>query len=434
MAAPKAKRPKKPNPNFPLFPHISGSWTAVIDGKNKAFGGWSRDTRGDAAKIRYDEFMRARREGGQMSPVVAGPIGVEDLFGRFLDRKGEAMDAGRIEPRSYGDYKAALTEFAKIVGVSIAADSLQPGHFGAVAVAWTKRMGPHAYNRNISNLRTAFKWAEKNRLIPRAPWYGDQFDKLPIRDRRRATRATEAEHGKRLLAADEIRKVIRAKTGPQLRAMVLLGLNCGFLAIDCARLTKQAIDIDGAWLEFVRQKTETFRAAALWPETVKALRAVLAQEREGVDLNLAALVFLTKRRRPWVHDNITRTDGGAVKKVRRSDAVNQAFGKLLKKLKIKREGVNFSSLRKTYRTAADELGDRNAVLVTMGHSFSGMDEFYVRAMAEPRLRRVSDHARKCLMPKAGSLRGGIGASRSKRGRKVQAGARARARSRRANGA
>lgn len=390
-------RPKKPSPNFPLFPHMNGSWIAKIDGKGKSFGGWANDRRGEAARIRYDDFMRARREGTIAKPVQIKPdaVTVRDVCNLFLAAR---QDDG-ISARTYSDYKDDLTAFATMVGPSKLADALAPDDFAAVRAEWDSRLGPHALGRKIQNIRAAFKWAgpDGRGLIGRLPLYGGQFNKPKAIEKRRAKRIGEKTSGKLMFEPDEIRKILAAAP-PQLKAMTLLGLNCGFLAIDCARLTKSAIDFDRGVVDFVREKTENPRTAVLWRETIDALRAVVSvPPKDAAD---ADLVFLTRTGVPWVRDVVERKAGN-ITRVAHLDAVSGEFGKLLRsidlKAKGKRVGLNFAALRKTFRTAADDAGDRNAALLVMGHSFLGMDEFYVRAVKEKRLKSLAVHVRLALL-------------------------------------
>src|SRR5205823_3745962 len=61
------------------------------------------------------------------------------------------------------------------------------------------------------------------------------------------------------------------QAGPALRAMILLGINCGLGNADCGRLTVQALDLERGWLDFPRPKTGLPRRCPLWPETVEAI-------------------------------------------------------------------------------------------------------------------------------------------------------------------
>ncbi len=89
-------------------------------------------------------------------------------------------------------------------------------------------------------------------------------------------RRKERERGKRLYEAAEIRKLVKA-ADPHLRAMILLGINCGFGPRDCCTIPADAIDLKGGWHDYPRPKTEVDRRCPLWPETVRALKAVMGK-------------------------------------------------------------------------------------------------------------------------------------------------------------
>jgi integrase len=113
------------------------------------------------------------------------------------------------------------------------------------------------------------------------------------------------------------------KAAPQLKAMFLLGMNCGFGDHDCAMLPISALDLDNGWLTYSRPKTGIERRAKLWPETVAALKKVLACRREAPFDN----VFITKYGSPWTP------------KAKTGDSpVTKETTKLLKALKIHRPG------------------------------------------------------------------------------------------------
>jgi integrase len=77
--------------------------------------------------------------------------------------------------------------------------------------------------------------------------------------------------------------------GVSLKAMLLLGIDCGFGNSDCASLPLSALDLDGGWITYPRPKTGIERRCPLWPETVAALREVLARRHEPKNAEHAGL-------------------------------------------------------------------------------------------------------------------------------------------------
>ena len=73
--------------------------------------------------------------------------------------------------------------------------------------------------------------------------------------------------------------------------MILLGINCGFGPADCSRLTIDAVDLDGGWIDFARPKTGIERRCPLWPETVEALREAIAGPPKPRGKEEAGLIF-----------------------------------------------------------------------------------------------------------------------------------------------
>src|SRR5262249_49245353 len=153
---------------------------------------------------------------------------------------------------------------------------------------------------------------------------------------------------------DEVRRTIDA-AGPAMRAMILLGVNCGFGNSDCGRLSRSAVDLETGWIDYPRPKTGIARRCPLWPETVTALREALTKRPTPKSNADAGLFFVTKYGLSWHKDT---PDG----------PISKETAKLLKKLDINgRKGLGFYTLRHTFRTIADESKDQPAVDFIMGH-------------------------------------------------------------------
>ncbi|MBK7404818.1 MAG: hypothetical protein IPJ41_09345 [Phycisphaerales bacterium] len=80
------------------------------------------------------------------------------------------------------------------------------------------------------------------------------------------------------------------------------------------------------------------------------------------------------------------------------DAVSLEMTKLLTACGLKAPGRGFYALRHTFRTVADEVRDRPAIDLVMGHqSGSDIAVHYVERIGDERLRTVTEHVRAWLL-------------------------------------
>jgi integrase len=189
-----------------------------------------------------------------------------------------------------------------------------------------------------------------------------------------------ARRGPQLFTAEEIRRMLDA-AGVQLKAMILLAINAGLGNADCGKLPLAAVNLETGWVTYPRPKTGVGRRFPLWPETVAALRAVLAERPAPARAEHAGLVFVIKGGGSW-HRGGSRTDSPVSAEMRR----------LLNRLGISK-GRNFYTLRHTFRTVADEAKDQPAADYIMGHEVAQMSSVYRESISDARLRAVVDHVR-----------------------------------------
>ncbi len=149
--------------------------------------------------------------------------------------------------------------------------------------------GPASLGLDVRQIRTMFKWAHESGLLERPARLGPDF-RAPTQA---AIRKARNGSGLRMFEAEEIRTLLDAAKYP-LCPMILLGVNCGFGNADCGRLTREAVDFDGGWVDFARPKTGIQRRCPLWPETVEALKDAIAVCPEAEDEAAEQLVFLTQ--------------------------------------------------------------------------------------------------------------------------------------------
>jgi integrase len=369
-------KPAKPYPDFPLFPHATKRWAKKIRGKLHYFGPWADP---DGALTKYLEQKDALHAGRKPRESTEGTT-VKDLANAFLNAKQALVESGELRKRSWQDYKDASALLVSHFGKGRAVTDLDPDDFAGLRQKMAKKWGPVTLGNVIQRIRVAFKFAWDNGLIDRPVRYGQGFK----RPSRKVVRIDRARKGPKLFTADEVRRLLDA-AGTQLRAMVLLGINCGFGNADCGNLPLAAVDLDAGLIDYPRPKTGIPRRCALWPETTQAVRQALAHRPTPKDPAHAALVFVTKYGLPWAKDATDQT-------------LAKEFGKLLRKLSINgRQGLGFYTLRHTFRTVADEAKDQPAADFIMGHEVPHMSIVYRETISDARLRAVANFVHTWLL-------------------------------------
>jgi integrase len=377
-------KPAKPYPDFPLFPHATKRWAKKVRGKLHYFGPWddSPDRGAGAALDRYNA-QAADLHAGRAPRPAAEDFTVRDLAEDFLTAKQALLDAGELSPRTWADYKEVCDTLVSRFGKNRLASDVGPADFAGLREAMAKRWGAHRLGKLVQYVRCAFRFAYDSGTLDRPARFGPGF-KRPSKKTLRLNRAAK---GKQLFTPGELRSLLAVAWVP-MKAMVLLGINCGFGPTDCGRLPLSAVDLDAGMIDFPRPKTGIARRCPLWPETVAALREALARRPEPKDPADAALVFVTKQGQSWA--------GGVAGR-----PVTQEFHRLLKKAGLN-GGRGFYALRHSHRTVADEARDQPAADYVMGHEVPHMSSIYRETISDARLRAVADHVHSWLFGAAGA--------------------------------
>jgi len=374
------QKSRKPYPEFPLYVHRgTGQWCKRIRGKLRYFGNDA-----DKALAKYLKQKDALHAGEVPKPDH-DEITVNYLITAFLNFKRAFVESGELSPRTFADYDAVAGLLSKHFGKRCPVVSLRPDDFTALRKKLAKRWGPVRLGNTIQRIRTIFKWGADPEvaLIERPMRFGPGFR----RPTRKTMRQHRAKQGLKLFTADEIKALLDV-AGMPMKAMILLGINCGFGNSDAANLPMATLDLDGGSIEYPRPKTGIPRKCLLWPETVEALREAIGKRPEPKDPADARLVFLTQRGYSWSKDI---ADSPITKEMR----------KLLDKLGIDGHR-NFYTLRHTFRTVADESRDQPAIDHVMGHESPHMSSVYRERISDERLRAVADYVRGWLFGPAGS--------------------------------
>jgi len=387
-----------------------------INGQLHYFGRWGRMVNGKLTHLPGDGWKEALEEyevqredlyAGRTPRVRAGGLTVMGLCNHFLTAKHRQYEEGELSARMYkpgatpetasGEYKKTTDQIIASFGGNRLVDDLTPEDFGALRAKLARRYGPVRLGNEVQRVRTLFKYGYETGLIDKPMRYGPQF----VRPSKSVMRRHRAKAGMKLFEADELRVLIDGATmpdgdegpelvkpSPALRAMILLGLNAGFGNTDCASLPLSALDLERGWVDYPRPKTGIARRCPLWPETLAALRAVVADRPKPAEFEGCRLVFINERGSPWVH----------IRGQHRTDNITVQFGRLVRRLGIHRGGTGFYSLRHTFRTVADAARDPVAIDLIMGHTDPSMGAAYRERIDDARLLAVANAVRAWLWP------------------------------------
>jgi integrase len=357
-------RPAKPYKDFPLYAHACGYWAKRINGQIHYFGKWKGD-RPVSWQSALDEYMQVKDAlyaGRDPAEFNAG-LTVEDACNYFMESRERLLDSGELAQRSYNDYLRTCARLAVALKRTRSVASLTPADFEKYRNELAKRLGKVALGNEINRVRVAFKYAWDAGLVPAPVRFGPNFK----RPSKRQMRLEKSEKSAKLFTAKEIRKLLDTASEP-LRTMILLGINCGLGNADCGRLEAKHLDLKNGWLHFPRPKTGIDRRAALWPETVSALKQF--RVRRG-------LIFRTRYGEPWTKEDSM------------DNPVAKEFRKVVDNAGLHRHGVGFYSLRHTFETEAGPSLDQAAIDYIMGHEPQHTSAVYRHGVHEGRLIGVS---------------------------------------------
>ncbi len=392
------RRPAKPYDGFPLTAHPNGSWCKKIRGRLFYFGPWDNP---DGALKDYLE-QRDDLHAGRSPKPIKDRATVGYALDHFLSSKKIALDTGELSERSYREHVRTCERINAALGThrllsdidSTALDklrlSLESGFRSTVTRGRDKakkrakpksKLSPTTVKGELTRARMVFLHVNEN-LAEKPIVY-----RKPLRSpSRRTMRQVVNERGDRSFTREQVKSLIDGAS-PQLRAMIYLGINCGFGNSDCATLPISKLDLDGGWHTYWRPKTQNPRRCPLWPETVKAIKAVLAVRPESGTVEAADYLFLTREGNCW-----TKADGW--------NAISTEFRKLLKANSMYVRGVTgFYCLRRTFETVATDTRHQVAVDFIMGHCppTDDMAAVYRQRVSDESLKLVSDFVRNWLI-------------------------------------
>lgn len=378
--------PRKPRKDFPLYAHRAGYWAKKVLGRTRYFGKVADDPKGQAALKKWLDQKDALLDGREPRAKSDG-LSVADLCNAFLTHKGDLRDNGEISPRTFRGYYDTCAGVVKAFGRSRVIVDLAPADFASLRAKLAKTRKAVSLRNEMQRVRSIFKFAFDEELILNPARFGASFGKPKLKQVRREAGAHKAKHGRRMFEANEIRRIL-ANAKPSLKAMVLLAANGGLGQTDISCLPLTAVNLESGWLDYPRPKTGVDRRVPLWSETIVAIREWLPLRPKAKDKADSDLLFLTCKGARWVR--ASEKTGAPI------DSVNLEFGKLLRKLELKRHRVAFYAIRHTFQTIGSQTRDEVAVSCVMGHHDKSMAARYREGIDDERLTAVTDYVRRWL--------------------------------------
>jgi integrase len=328
-----------------------------------------------------DDIIKGR---DPRTPKVEGYT-LGKLCNDFLIAKQNAVGK-TITPAHFHNLHQACARVVAEFGHRQLVGDIGPDDFEKLGFSFPPTWGLRRKKREIGNIRALFLYAAEKEKITRTRF--GTFKQPRIRELDDERLDNERQHGGRQFTPEQLRAVIAAAPVP-IKAMALLGVNCGYGNTDIAKLTKSSLDLVSGWGTFPRVKTSVARRAQLWPETIAAVNDAIAQRPFPNDPNNDNLVFVTENGLPWVRAEARKDDAGNIIGASSGDSVQKSFRRLLSDLGIKRPGLSFYSLRHCTETHGGS--DQVAIDRVMGHKTPGMGTNYrrVESISDDRLRAVA---------------------------------------------
>ena len=360
---PNLKKRKKRSDKFPLTLHPTGQYCKKIKGKLFYFG-----TDKNVALERYFEQAAYLHTGkGNSTNCKNNHLSLKTVCNLYLDYQESRATISEITRSYVYDQTRLLRDFVRYIGpnrVISEISTIDLQNYRKKLVNAGK--AADTINNRVTAIKAMLNWALANGII----------DSIP--NLKAIKKVVVSKTEKPTFNISQIKKLLQ-HASIQMKAMIWLGLNCGFGCTDCAELRWDNFDFEKNRVSFPRGKTGMRRNLPLWPETMSAIKKVP---------NSGDLVFYTARGNPWVRiiHSINKYNR---EKYTKENGISKEFSKLLKRAGIKtQKGVGFYTLRRTAATLTAKSGDPFAVQRLLGHADLKMASTYVQDVSEQTDRAI----------------------------------------------
>ncbi len=286
---------------------------------------------------------------------------LKQLCDLYLKYQFSKVQANALTARHHNDQVASLSKLMSILGRSREIKDISTLDLQNYKQALQNKYGAgHRLNLHISILKAIFHWAKKNDILEHVP----NID---------AVSRSKIMHIQRAIFSHEEIITLLKHADVQMKAMIWLGLNCGFGCTDCSELQWKHLDFVKGRVMLPRKKTGISRDLPLWPETIEALKKI---PRRG------NLVFYTARGNPFIRTELRKKEDGQ-ERYSTLNTISTKFSRLIKKSNLTvPAGTGFYTLRRMAATMAARSGDPFAVQRLLGHADLQMATRYVQDVSK----------------------------------------------------
>ena len=353
----KTSKRKIRSDKFPLTQHPTGQYCKKIKGKMYYFG----SDRKVALQRYLDQatYLHEHQENLRHMPTE-NHMTLKQLCDMYLKYQYSTLQANDLTASHHNEQISSLNRLLVFLGQQKEINNISTLDLQNYKRRIQKSHVSVCRLNLISIMKALFHWAKKN----------DILEHIPNID---AVSRSKVIHVQRTIFTSEEINTLLDVADVQMKAMIWLGLNCGFGCTDCSELQWKHLDLVKGRVVLPRKKTGISRDLPLWPETIESLKRI---SRKG------SLVFYTARGNPFIRTTLRKNEDGQ-ERYSTLNTISTKFSRLIKKSGLAVPmGTGFYTLRRTAATMAARSGDPFAVQRLLGHADLQMATRYVQDVSK----------------------------------------------------
>ena len=239
----KTSKRKTRSDKFPLTLHPTGQYCKKIKGKIYYFGSDKKQ----ALEKYLDQATYLHGHQENLQKPTDDNMTLKQLCDMYLNYQYSKVQTNDLTARHHNDQIGSLKKLKAFIGQHRKIKGISTLDLQNYKRKLQKSYGSvYRLNLHISILKALFHWARKNDILEKIPNI-DAISRGKIIHQEKFT--FNPEQIAQLLSVADVK----------MRAMIWLGLNCGFGCTDCAELRWTDLDLANARVRLPRRKTGIFR-------------------------------------------------------------------------------------------------------------------------------------------------------------------------------